>query len=185
MNALRMLIVLTLLAGVAYPLFVTAVAQLCWAWKAGGSLIARNGRLVGSELLAQRFESSRYFWPRPSAADFATLPSGASNRGPTSRELRNVVLERSSRLLAAHGFEERINPPQDMVHASGSGLDPHISPEGARMQIQRVAAARGLSTEAVAALVCESTERPDFGFLGEPRINVLKLNLALDKVRPQ
>lgn len=170
--AIRLLAVLTFLTGLAYPLAVTAVARALFASAASGSLLNRGNQIVGSELLAQKFESSRYFWPRPSAAAFATVASGASNQGPTSEALRKGAIER--RAIFGAGA------PADLLTASGSGLDPHITPEAALFQAPRVAQARQLSVEKVNAMIEETIERPQLGFLGESRVNVLKLNLALD-----
>jgi potassium-transporting ATPase KdpC subunit len=174
-QSLRIYIVLALLTGILYPLAMTGIAQLLFPSQANGSRIVQNGKLVGSDLLAQKFESSKYFWPRPSAADYATVASGASNKGPTSVDLKKSIDERR----AKYGNDA----PVDLLTASGSGLDPHISPEAARSQIQRVADARKMSIQQISALVDQATEQPQFGFLGEPRVNVLKLNLALDKIR--
>jgi len=163
-QSLRLTLVFTFLTGLLYPLFVTGVAQLAFHDKANGT----------PSLLAQKFTSPKYFWPRPSAGDFGTVPSGASNFGPTSAALRKAVQERRDKLGA--------NAPADLLYASGSGLDPHISPEAARFQIARVAAARGVGAEKIAALVEKFVEPPQLGFLGEPRVNVLLLNLALDRL---
>lgn len=169
MPALRMLLVLTLLTGVIYPLLVTVFAQAFFSRKAGGSLIEHDGRVVGSSLIAQKFEKEGYFHPRPSAVDFNPLPSGGSNLGPTSAKLKAQFA------AAAPGT------PQDLIFASASGLDPDISPEAARFQIPRIAQARGLAPEALHHLIDEQTQGLQLGFLGEPRVNVLRLNLALDR----
>jgi K+-transporting ATPase ATPase C chain len=176
-----MFAVLTMLTGVAYPLFVTCVAQLAFRRQANGSLIERDGRMVGSALLAQKFESGRYFWPRRSAADYATVPSGASNKGPTSAQLRNAVAERAAGIRAAHRLAADAPIPADLLYASGSGLDPHTTPEAARLQVERLAAARGVPAGEIVALVDRFVEPPQLGFLGKPRVNVLLLNLALDE----
>jgi potassium-transporting ATPase KdpC subunit len=174
-QSLRIYLVLTLLTGIVYPLAMTGVAQLFFPNQANGSRIIDQNKLVGSDLLAQKFESPKYFWPRPSAADFATLPSGASNKGPTSADLKKSIDERRKQ------FGD--DAPVDLLTASASGLDPHISPEAARLQIQRVATARNMSIQKISALVDQTVEEPQFGFLGEPRVNVLKLNRALDQLR--
>jgi len=173
-QSLRIYIVLTLLTGIVYPAVMTAIAQLIFPLQANGSRVMQNGKLIGSNLLAQKFELPRYFWPRPSGGDFATLPSGASNKGPTSADLKKAIGERRAK------FGD--NVAVDLLTASGSGLDPHISPEAARAQIPRVAAARNMSIEKLTALVDKSIEPPQLGLLGEPRINVLRLNLALDQL---
>ena len=175
LQSLRIYIVLTLLTGILYPLAMTGVAQLLFPKRANGSRITENGKLLGSDLIAQKFESPRYFWPRPSSADYATLPSGASNKGPTSADLKKSVDERREKFGN--------DAPVDLLTASGSGLDPHISPEAAHSQISRVAAARNISVQKISELVDQTVEQPQFGFLGEPRVNVLRLNKALDEVR--
>jgi K+-transporting ATPase ATPase C chain len=174
LQSLRIYIVLTLLTGILYPLAMTGVAQLLFPKQANGSRIVENGQLIGSDLLGQKFESPRYFWPRPSSADYATVPSGASNKGPTSADLKKSIDERRAKFGN--------DAPVDLLTASGSGLDPHISPEATRLQISRVATARNMSIQQVSALVDQTTEPPQFGFLGESRVNVLKLNLALDQL---
>jgi len=175
LQSLRIYVVLTVLTGVLYPLAMTGIAQLFFARQANGSRVVQNGQLAGSELIAQKFESPRYFWPRPSAADYATVASGASNKGPTSADLKKSIDERRAKFGS--------DAPVDLLTASGSGLDPHISPEAARWQIARVATARKVSIETISALVDRITEQPQFGFLGEPRVNVLQLNRALDQLR--
>ncbi len=170
--ALRLLLVLTALTGFLYPLAVTGIARLaCWD-AAAGSLVVRGGQIVGSALLAQKSEGPSFFWPRPSAAEFATIPSGASNLGPTSDALKKLVAERRAKFGA--------DAPDELLTASASGLDPHLSPAAATQQAPRVAAARGLSIEEVTALIDRLTEGPQLGILGEARVNVLALNLALD-----
>jgi len=138
---------------------------------------------VGSELLAQQFTGTNYFWPRPSACTYGTRPSGASNLGPTSGQLQTNVLNHAAALRTAHGLATNAPVPADLLFASGSGLDPHISPEAAHFQVARVAAARSLPVDRVAKLVDAFVEPPQFGFLGDPRVNVLKLNLALDGLK--
>lgn len=188
--SLRMLLLLTALTGVAYPITVTLLAKALFSGKASGSLISQDGHVIGSELLAQRFTTERYFWPRPSAGDdgtnYVTVPSSASNKGPTSGELMTIVQSRESAFRAAHAVAADAPVPADMLFASGSGLDPHISPEATRLQIKRVAVARnfdGSQTRRLAALVDQYVEPPQLGFLGDPRVNVLKLNLALDSLK--
>ncbi|MEY2492456.1 MAG: potassium-transporting ATPase KdpC subunit [Verrucomicrobiota bacterium] len=175
LQSLRIYIVLSLLTGIIYPLAMTGVAQLLFPKQANGSRVFENAKLLGSDLLAQKFDSPRYFWPRPSAVDYATVASGASNKGPTSADLKRSIDERRAKFGA--------DAPVDLLTASGSGLDPHISPEAARLQIPRVAAARNISSEKISDVVDQTIERPQLGFLGEPRLNVLKLNLALDQLR--
>ena len=181
--ALRFFLTLTLLTGVIYPLAVTGFARSLFAWRAGGSLVRVDGRIAGSDLLAQRFSAPRYFWPRPSSADYATIPSGASNLGWTSAQLKNAVDERRAGLEAAGGSQ---TIPAELLFASASGLDPHISPAAAFYQLDRVAAARGFDADRLQqllALIGQKTEAPLWGYLGQPRINVLQLNLALDSLQ--
>lgn len=184
-TAFRMFVVLTLMTGGIYPLVVTLIANTLFLRRANGSVVNANGKIVGSELLAQNFTNSAYFWPRPSAGDFATVPSAASNKGPTASDLKSNVTVRAASLRAAHRFSPDVPAPSEMLFASASGLDPHISPETARLQIERVAQARKFSPEQkqkLAALVEQFIEPPTFGLLGEPRVNVLKLNLALNQI---
>jgi K+-transporting ATPase ATPase C chain len=170
----------TLLLGLAVPLVFTGLAGALFPREAGGSLIRQGERVLGSELIAQRFEGPEWFHPRPSAAGpegFDATSSGGSNLGPTSAPLLADVRAR----VAASGIAAPV--PADAVTASGSGLDPHLSPAAARAQVARVAAARGLPTERVAALVEERVEGRVLGLFGEPRVNALRLNLALAELR--
>ena len=181
--ALALLILFTLLLGFAYPAAITGVAQAVFPRQANGSLIERNGHVVGSALIGQAFTRPEYFWSRPSAAGsgYDASASSGSNYGPTSRALVERVRGDVTRLRAA-GVEGPV--PADLATASGSGLDPHISPAAARVQIARVAAARRMQPDQVAALVAQNTEQPWFGVLGDPGVNVLTLNLALDQAAP-
>lgn len=183
--ALRMLLVLTVLTGLVYPFFVTITAQLAFGQKANGSLITENGRSIGSIWIAQKFTNTTYVWPRPSAGDYATVASGASNKGPTSTDLKQVIEERATALRSAHGLAVDAPVPAELLFASGSGLDPHLSPEAVRFQMERIAIARKFNAQQkdnMTRLVESLIELPQWGFLGEPRVNVLKLNLALDKL---
>ncbi len=173
--SIRALAVFTLLTGFVYPLAVTGICALFFPHQSRGSLVMANGSAVGSELLAQKFTAGHYFHPRPSASDYGAVPSGASNQGFTSRKLLDAVRERQRQLGAG--------APSDLVYASGSGLDPHISPEAADFQVARVAAARKMPPETLRALVARLVEPPQFGIFGQPRVNVLRLNLELDGVR--
>lgn len=171
------LLLMTLLTGVLYPLSVTIISKIVWPKQAAGSLVLQNGKTVGSELLGQQFASDGAFWGRPSAVDHKTVPSGASNFGPTSQKLWEAIKERQKHF----GGAETI--PYDLLLASGSGLDPHIRPEAARFQAKRLAAHTGISEESVLQLINSSVESPTFGILGKERVNVLKLNLALQALK--
>ncbi len=181
--ALRLLVLLTLVTGLAYPLLITAIARTVFPDQSRGSPALVDGKLRGSTLLAQEFTSPTYFFPRPSAGSYATVASGASNLGPASRMLRKTIDTRRAALLQAHNLPAGTTVPEELLTASGSGLDPHLSPVAARFQVNRVAAARGLEPARVEAMVGAMTENRQWGFLGEPRINVLKLNLALDALK--
>jgi K+-transporting ATPase ATPase C chain len=183
--ALRMLVVLSALTGLVYPLLVSGIAQIALPKAANGSLIVVNGKTVGSELIGQPFDDPKYFWSRPSATSpqpYNGASSGASNQGARNPALADAVKDRIKALRDADP-ENKAPVPVDLVTASGSGLDPHISVAATEYQIGRVAKARGLSGEQVRALVSKNTEGRTFGILGEPRVNVLALNLALDGVR--
>jgi K+-transporting ATPase ATPase C chain len=178
--AFFMLLIFTLITGVIYPLAVTGIAQILFPSQANGSLImTESGKAVGSELIGQQFDDPKYFWGRPSAAGYNAAASSGSNYGPMNPVLLEAVQTRIDMLKAADP-DNSLPIPVDLVTASGSGLDPHISIAAASYQVHRVAQARGLSEEAVKSLVEKYTEGRQFGFLGEPRVNVLKLNLALD-----
>ena len=183
--ALTMLIVLTVLTGLIYPLTVTGLAQLFFPGQANGSLIMQEGKVVGSELIGQYFDKPEYFWSRPSATSpfaYNAAASGGSNLGPTNPVLIEAVRVRIVALRAVDpGNDSPI--PVDLVTASGSGLDPHISPTAAQYQVKRVARARGIDEVAVHDLVVKYTHGRQFGVLGEPRVNVVLLNLALDEKR--
>jgi potassium-transporting ATPase KdpC subunit len=183
-QAARVTAVTLLLTGLAYPLLVTGLSQVLFAWRANGSLVeGEKGRMVGSELVGQAFTAPGYLWPRPSAAGdkgWDATASGGSNLGPTSAKLRARVAADVERL-------RRENPsapgpvPAELVTTSGSGLDPHLSPSAASWQAARIADARGVSVDRVQAVIDGATEGRDLGFLGEPRVNVLLVNLALDR----
>lgn len=180
--AFLMLLVLTLITGVAYPLLVTGLAQLVFPKQANGSLLYQDGKLVGSELIGQQFDDPKYFWSRLSATgpfSYNAAASSGSNLGPTNPALLNAVKARVEALRQADSSNTQLIPV-DLVTASGSGLDPHISPAAAFYQVPRVARVRHLDEAVVRQLVENHIEGRQLGFLGEPRVNVLKLNLALE-----
>lgn len=182
--AISITLVLMVITGLVYPAAVTGMAQLIFPRQANGSLIVTDGRVVGSTLIGQRFAGVEYFHPRRSAAGAGyddTLSAG-SNRGPTDRKLADTLIAGMVDSIVATDGGVRGHIPSDMATASASGLDPHISPANAALQVERVASARGVSAETVRQLVARYTEGRQFGFLGDPRVNVLRLNLALDSV---
>ncbi|MHB1036462.1 MAG: potassium-transporting ATPase subunit KdpC [Pirellulales bacterium] len=181
-SAFLMLLALTLVTGVAYPLLVTGAAQALFPWRANGSLVVRGGKTVGSALVGQSFSDPKYFWGRPSAtapAPYDAAASQGSNLGPTNPALVEAVRARIDALRKADPANDA-PVPVDLVTASASGLDPHISPAAAEYQVARVARARGIDPGAVRELVAEHARGRTAGLLGEPRVNVLELNLALD-----
>jgi K+-transporting ATPase ATPase C chain len=183
--SLRMAVVTIVLTGLIYPLAVWGVGSLLFPKQSAGSLVSgANGSVIGSKLIAQSFTADKYFHPRPSAAGngYDGMSSSASNLGPTNKVLISAVETRVARVAQEDGVAKG-TIPVDAVTASGSGLDPDITPDNARIQVARVAKARGLAESQVRALVQEHTTARQLGFLGEPRINVLELNLALDQVK--
>ena len=184
-RAIRMLFIMIVILGLAYPLIMTGGAQLLFAGQANGSLVSKNGEIVGSDLIGQDFSSEKYFHGRPSLAGDAGYDgaaSGASNLGPTSQKLMGVIGERAEQIRQENHLGEKAMVPSDLVTASGSGLDPHITLAAAQIQVDRVAEARGINPNIVQNIVKVNVEDPQFGFLGERRVNVLRLNLALDEV---
>ena len=185
--ALKFLLAMTILTGIIYPLIMTGLAQLSYPAKANGSIILKDGKIIGSGLIGQKFDSSIYFWPRPSAIDYYPVPSSSSNLGPISKKLKMQVEERSVLFATEHSISDLTSIPKEMIFASGSGLDPHISPLAAMLQLERVTAERKMNTkekEDLVQLIKRLSEKPQFSLFGEPRINVFKLNLALDNINP-
>ena len=183
--SIRILFVFTLVTGVLYPAIVTVVAQTTLSDKANGSLVRKEDKVIGSSLIGQNFKSQKYFFGRPSAADYATIPSGASNLGFTSKDLAKAVSDRKNALSKLYP-ESKEEFPADLLFASGSGLDPHISVEAAKLQLDRIAKARNYNEAekiSLSDLVEKNIEPLQFGIFGEERINVLLLNMALDNMR--
>jgi K+-transporting ATPase ATPase C chain len=183
-QTLVMLLVMAVLTGVIYPLVVTGIARGLFAHQAGGSMIMQDEKIVGSELIGQPFSDPGYFWSRPSATSpvsYNASASSGSNLGPTNPALLEAIRDRIAVLRAADPNNDA-KVPIDLVTASGSGLDPHISPAAAEYQVERVARARGVSADVVRALVAKYTQGRQWGVFGEPRVNVLDLNLALDSL---
>lgn len=182
-NSVRMFLFLALLTGIIYPLLITVFAQLTMKQKADGDFLYSKEKIVGATLIAQKFEGDQYFWARPSAVDYNPLPSGGSNLGPTSADLKKAVEERQDKIIKAHGVDKD-KIPAELLFASGSGLDPHINVSTAYFQIERIAKSRGIEGKDIKKLVDTMSIKPGFGLFGEAYVNVLMLNLALDKLNP-
>ena len=183
-TSVRMIVVLTILTGILYPLLFTVFAQWVFPYQSHGSIVEHFGNAAGSELLSQKTAGDKYFWPRPSAVDWNPLPSGGSNFGPTSKALADSVQAGRKHFIERNNLAAETVVPKEMLFASGSGLDPHISPQAALLQVGRIAAARALDsarTRQLKALVQKHIEYPQFGIFGEERVNVLLLNCDLDR----
>jgi K+-transporting ATPase ATPase C chain len=182
-TAVVVFVVFSILTGLVYPLVVTGIAQVAFGAKADGSLVTRDGTVAGSTLIGQSFVGARYFHPRPSAAGagYDAMASSASNLGPSNPQLLSAVTRRAGEYRRANGLAAGAQVPVDAITGSGSGLDPSISPANARVQARRVAEARGVPLERVLRLVEQATKGRSLGFLGDPGVNVLELNLALDE----
>jgi len=183
--AIKIFALFTVLCGIAYPLLITGIAQLAFPAKANGSLIVHDNKVIGSELIGQKFDSIIYFSSRPSATDYNPLPSGGSNLGPTSSKLKQLVADRTARFAKFNQLSGSEAIPSEMVYASASGLDPHISPKAALLQVERIAQARHFDSsrkQQLLQVINKLEEAPQFSVLGENRINVLALNLELDKL---
>jgi potassium-transporting ATPase KdpC subunit len=184
--ALKFLLGMTILTGIIYPLIMTGIAQLVFPEKANGSLVIKEGKIVGSTLIGQKFDSAIYFWSRPSAIDYNPIPSSGSNLGPISNKLKKLTEERRKAFAVKNSIKDTLSVPKEMIFASASGLDPHISPEAALMQVERVVSTRNYNEaqkQKVLGLIKSIKKGPQFSLLGEPRINVFELNLALDNIR--
>ena len=184
--SIKIFALFTVLCGIAYPLLITGIAQVVFPAKANGSLIVQDNKVIGSESIGQKFDSEIYFWSRPSATDYSAMPSGGSNFGPTSLKLKQLVADRTAQWIKSNPTSDAGKIPSEMLLASASGLDPHISPKAALLQVDRIVKARKFSDQQkqkLLKIVTEQTESPQFSFLGETRINVLTLNIALDKLK--
>lgn len=183
---IKYFVLITILTGVVYPLFITAVSAVVFPGKASGSMIEKDGKVIGSKLIGQKFTGNKYFWPRPSAINYNPMPSGASNFGPTSATLKKAFDERKNNFVEKNGISDASIVSNEMFFASGSGVDPHISPESAMLQVKRICRSRGFNNEQkqrVIGLIDSLMQYPQFGFLGNSVVNVLLLNLQLDKVK--
>ncbi|GMA97289.1 potassium-transporting ATPase subunit KdpC [Pelosinus sp. IPA-1] len=186
LNAFAMLLVFTVITGLAYPLAMTGVAQALFPFQANGSIIVHDGKPIGSALIGQNFTSAKYFHGRPSAAGtdgYDATSSGGSNLGPTSKKLVDTVTDNIIKARDENQLDEQKLIPADLVLASGSGLDPDISPAAAYLQVARVSKERELSGDEIRRLVDSHVKVPQLGIFGEPRVNVLELNLALDRLK--
>lgn len=177
---------MTILTGIIYPILLTGIAQVVFPGKANGSFITKDGTIIGSKLIAQKFDSNGYFWSRPSAVDYNPVPSGASNLGPTSTKLLNQANERKKTFITTNNIQGTTSLPVEMFFSSASGLDPHTSVDAALLQVNRIARARHFNKSQVQRLhdlIRENTEKKQFGILGEERINVFLLNIDLDGIK--
>jgi potassium-transporting ATPase KdpC subunit len=184
-SALKFLLWMTILTGIFYPLFITGLAQVCYPVNSNGSLIHKNGKTIGSELIGQSFDSTLYFWSRPSATNYNPIPSGSSNLGPVSNKLKEQALLHREVFARMNLVADPNLIPNEMIFSSASGLDPHISPEGALLQVDRVSNSRKFDNtqkERLIKMIGDLTEKPQLVILGQERINVLKLNIELDKL---
>lgn len=182
-QSLRMLFWMTILTGLIYPILITLIGYFMFFDRSTGSLLTIDGNVRGSKLIAQKFTSDRYFWARPSAIDYNPLPSGGSNLGPISSKLKKQVEERRKKLSINSSNIDPLLIPADLLFASGSGLDPHITPEAAYFQVERIAKARSIPADAIRELIDLSIEKPTLRVMGRSRINVLILNQSLDAIK--
>jgi K+-transporting ATPase ATPase C chain len=181
-TAFLILVIFSILLGVVYPLVMTGIAQLFFSHRANGSMITSNGRIIGSKLISQQFLLPGYFHSRPSDCNYDAANSSSSNLGPSNPELFKQVRERINRVRNENGITDTTAVPADLVLASGSGLDPEITPQSALLQVSRIAKFRNLPVAVIQQLVVRKTQNPWVGVFGQPRVNVLTLNLALDSI---
>lgn len=184
--SIKIFLFLTILTGILYPLFISGLAQILFPSAANGSLLTKNNQIIGSELIGQQFDSAIYFTSRPSAISYNPLPSGGSNLGLTSSKLKDLVARRKEQFLSVNHLDSLTQIPSEMLFASASGLDPHISPEAALLQVVRIAKARNfedIQKQKLLQCIHELIEPPQFFIFGEKRINVLLLNLETDKIQ--
>jgi potassium-transporting ATPase KdpC subunit len=183
--SIKIFALFTVLCGIVYPLFITGIAQLAFPKQANGSLIVQDNKVIGSALIGQKFDSEIYFWSRPSATDYSSMPSGGSNFGPTSSKLKQLIADRTAQWIKSNPTSDPEKIPSEMLLSSASGLDPHISPKAAMLQVDRIVKVRNLNDSQKQQLlksISELSEAPQFSFLGENRINILALNLKLDQL---
>jgi potassium-transporting ATPase KdpC subunit len=182
---LKYFLIITILTGIIYPLFITLISIIIFPDKASGSMIEKEGKIFGSKLIGQKFESNKYFWSRPSAIDYNPMPSGGSNSGPTSAALQKFYMDKQKNFSEKNSIKDISSVPNEMFFASASGVDPNISPISALFQVERIVITRKFNKakkEKVVELIDSLTEKPQFGFLGNEVVNVLLLNIELDKL---
>ncbi|HEY3388794.1 MAG TPA: potassium-transporting ATPase subunit KdpC [Prolixibacteraceae bacterium] len=185
-TALKIFLFFTVLTGIVYPLLITGIAQVVFPSNANGSLIVKDNRIIGSELIGQQFDRAIYFTSRPSAVLYNPLPSGGSNYGLTNRKLKNLVAERKNQFMMFNHLDSLTDIPSEMLFASASGLDPHISPQAALLQVDRIVKARqfdGSKKQRLLESITELSESPQYSLFGEQRINVLLLNMKMDEIK--
>lgn len=184
--AIKFLLIMTLLTGIVYPVLMTGITQVAFPEKANGSFIKKDGKILGSKLIGQKFDSSAYFWSRPSAIDYNPVPSGASNFGPTNTKLSGMVNERRKTFITVNNIQDTTSLPGEMLFASASGLDPHTSVVAVLLQVKRIAMVRHFNDsqeQRLNDLIRQNTEKRQYGILGEERINIILLNIGLDEIK--
>jgi len=184
--SIKFLLIMTLLTGIVYPAFLTGIAQVTFNEKANGSIYLKDGEIIGSKLIGQKFDSSAYFWSRPSAIDYNPVPSAASNFGPTSTKLLNLSNERRATFIASNNMQDTTYIPVEMIFASGSGLDPHTSADAVELQVKRIVKVRHFNStreQMLYDLINKNIEKRQYGIFGEERINIFLLNIELDRIK--